>query len=222
MEPDGDSHTIKLFLKFGSEKNIRSLLENGTIYMNSIQRLRNLENDELRGDPYEGISWIKNIQGGEFQIKGIDHKTKFIHMHLKEAYAEVIGNIYSLYCVSSFGWPNPLDFKIDERIKKFGSHCLLIKDNPEFLSLIEEHLIEMKLPFDHGFVKYYDKRTVTRNITVFEKPLEFEYQKEFRFYVIRDSTEPFSFNLGSLKQIAEIYSADEIVDEMRLGIPNMN
>jgi hypothetical protein len=215
-----DHHTIKLFLKFGSERNIRSLQEDGTIYMNSIQRFRKIENDELRGDSYEGISWIKNIPGGEFQIEGINHKTKFIHMHLKEGFSEVIGNIYSLYCVSSFGWNNPLNFKINPRIKKFGSHCLLIKDNPRFLSLIEEHLIKINLPFSHGFVEYYDKRKVSRKITVFEKPLEFEYQKEFRFYIIRESTEPLTFNIGSLKEISEMCSTEMIVDEMTLGIPN--
>jgi hypothetical protein len=46
-------HTIKLFLKLGSEKNILDLFENGTIYMNTIEYFRKVEDEELRGDKYE-------------------------------------------------------------------------------------------------------------------------------------------------------------------------
>ena len=45
-------HTIKLFLKLGSEKNILDLFENGTIYMNTIEYFRKVEDEELRGDKY--------------------------------------------------------------------------------------------------------------------------------------------------------------------------
>ena len=43
-------HTIKLFLKLGSEENILDLFENGTIYMNTIEYFRKVEDEELRGD----------------------------------------------------------------------------------------------------------------------------------------------------------------------------
>jgi hypothetical protein len=205
-----------MFLKFGKEQDITDLYRNGTIYMSPIQRFRKIEYGELRGDLYEGASSIKNYLPGQFEIPSIGFKGKHIGIHLRESYENVLGNIYSLYCISSHGWENPNDFKIDDRIKKFGSHCLMIKDNQKFLSLIEEKLNQLKIKFNHYLVEYYDKKAINRPISLFEKPLEYEYQKEFRFYAERDSTEPFVFKIGSLVDISELYSSNLIVDELKL------
>jgi hypothetical protein len=211
-------HSIKMFLKFGQEEHINDLYHNGTIFMNSIQYFRKIEDGELRGDKYEGISKIKNYPPGQFEIPSLNFKGNYLALQIRESYDTVLGNIFSLYCVSSHGWINPTDFKIDEKIKKFGSHCLVIKDNEKFLSLIEDKLTELKTKYSHNFITYYDKNKVDRAITLFEKPLEFEYQKEFRFYVERQSDKPFSFSIGSLKDIAEMHESKDVVDTLELKV----
>ena len=50
------NYNIKAFIKFGSEKNILDLYTNGTVFLNTIQYFRNIEDGELRGDKYEGVS----------------------------------------------------------------------------------------------------------------------------------------------------------------------
>lgn len=212
--------TIKMFLKFGSEQNIYDLFKNGTIYMNSIQRFREIEDNKVRGDIYEGIKMVRNLPSGQFEIPSIGYKGNYISMHLMEAFPEIYGNIYSLFCISSQGWTNPLDFRIDPKMNDFGSHCLMIRDNKKFFQLIEKNLKKQKLKYHHGFVDYYDVNSVNRKIHLFEKPLDFDYQKEFRFYVERDSTEPFIFKIGSLEKIAEIYDSDTIIRELKLT-PNI-
>jgi len=212
------THLIKMFLKFGQEEHIRDLYQNGTIFMNSIQYFRKLEDGELRGDRYEGINRIRNYPAGQFEIPSLNFKGNYLSLQVREAYETVVGNIFSLYCISSHGWENPNDFKIDEKIKKFGSHCLLIKDNAKFLSLIEEKLKELKVKFNHNFVTYYDKDKVDREITLFEKPLEFGYQKEFRLYAEQKLDKPFIFKIGSLEDIAEIYNSKDIVDSLELRV----
>jgi len=210
------THSIKMFLKFGQEEHINDLYRNGTIFMNAIQYFRKMEDGELRGDCYEGVSRIKNYPPGQFEIPTLNFKGNYLALQIREAYDTVVGNIFSLYCISSHGWKNPNDFKLDEKIKQFGSHCLLIKDNAKFLSLIEEKLKELKANFNHNLVSYYDKDKVDRKITLFEKPLEFEYQKEFRFYVERKSDKPFVFSIGSLTDIAEVYNSKDIVETLEL------
>ena len=111
------NHTIQMFLKFGQKEHITDLYRNGTIFMNAIQYFRKMEDDELRGDPYEGISKIKNYPSGQFEISSINFKGNYLALQIREAYDTVVGNIFSLYCVSSHGWENPNDFKIDEKIK---------------------------------------------------------------------------------------------------------
>ena len=213
-------YTIKLFLKLGSEENILDLFENGTIYMNTIEYFRKVEDEELRGDKYEGVSKVINSLPGTFKIPGIDREFNYVKVHLKESYKEVLGNIYSLYAISSKGFPNPLDFKFYERNLRFGTHGVMIKDLPLFFNKIENELKKNNLKFNHGFVDYYDKEEVSREITLFEKPLEFEHQKEFRFYVENDKIKPIKIQIGSMKDYAEILKIEDIL-ELKLEVKSL-
>mgnify|MGYP006382101747 FL=1 len=204
-------HTIIFFLKLGSEENILDLFENGTIYMNTIEYFRKVEDEELRGDKYEGVSRVINSLPGTFKIPGIEREFNYIKVHLRESYKEVLGNIYSLYAISSKGYSNPLDFEFDKRNLRFGTHGILIKNLPLFFSKIESELKRNNLKFNHGFVDYYDKEEVCREISLFEKPLEFEYQKEFRFYVENDKIEPIKIQIGSMKDYAEIFKIENFL-----------
>ena len=213
-------HTIKLFLKLDSKENILDLFDNGTIYMNTIEYFRKVEDEELRGDKYEGVSKVINSLPGTFKIPGIDREFNYIKVHLKESYKEVLGNIYSLYAISSKGFPNPLDFKFDERNLRFGTHGVMIKDLPLFFNKIENELKKNNLKFNHGFVDYYDKEEVSREITLFEKPLEFEHQKEFRFYVENDKIKPIKIQIGRMKDYAEILKIEDIL-ELKLEVKSL-
>ena len=96
------NHTIKMFLKFGEEKYMNDLYYNGTIYFNSIQYFRELEDGELRGDIYEGVSSIKNYPAGQFETPALNHKGNYLALQLRQSYETVLGNIYSLYCTEIF------------------------------------------------------------------------------------------------------------------------
>ena len=206
------THTIKMFLKLGSLKNITDLYENGTVYINTIEFFKKIEDNELRGDNYEGASEIINSLPGTFRIPGIDRDFKYEKIHLKKSFDEVLGNIYSLYCISSKGFPNPLDFRMDEKNLRFGTHCLMIKDNDYFFKKIKAELKNNGYEFTHGFVNYYDKEKISKELTLFDKPTEFEYQKEFRFYVHNNKLEPIKIQIGSLKDYAEIIETKHLTE----------
>jgi len=200
-----------MFLKFGSQDNIEDLYNNGTVFLNTIEYFRKQEDNELRGDKYEGASKIINSLLGTFRIPNVDKDFRYEKVHLRKSYQTLLGNLYCLYCISSFAFPNPLDFKIDERNLRFGTHCLMIKDNKYFLDSIEKELVNKGLEFYHGFVNYYDKETICKDLTLFDKPSEFEYQKEFRFYVHNNKLKPIKLRIGSLHDKAEIYTMKEIM-----------
>jgi len=207
------THTIKMFLKLGSLENITDLYENGTIYINTIEYFKKIEDNDLRGDNYEGASEIINSLPGTFRIPGIDRDFKYEKVHLKKSFDQVLGNIYSLYCISSNGFPNPLDFRIDEKNLRFGTHCLLIKNSQYFFDKIQSELKNNGFDFRHGFVNYYDKDNITnKELTLFDKPKEFEYQKEFRFYVHNKKLEPIKIRIGSLKDYSEIVRTKDLTE----------
>jgi len=210
-----------MFIKFGSLENIQDLYENGTVYLNTIQHFRDYEDQQLRGDAYEGASKVKNSLPGTFRIPGIDRDFLYEKIHLKEAYKKVIGNIYSLYCISSSGTPyNPQDFVVDSRVQEFGSHCLLVKNNFYFFEKIKEVLKANNYISHDGFVNYYDKEKYTGDVSLFDKPQEFAFQREFRFYVENSSIKPIVVQIGSLKQYAEIMETSEIIKRQEEFLSN--
>lgn len=175
--------TVKAFLKFGKERHIKDMFEKGSIFLNTVEYFRNIEDKELRGDKYEGTTKVINSLPGTFTIPELEGEFKYQKIHLRQVYERVNGNIYSLYTISSKGFPNPFDFKLYKRKTRFGTSCLLVKNNEEFLNRIKSELRKNKYSFESGFIEYYDKDKVSKDLTLFDKPLEFEYQKEFRFYV---------------------------------------
>jgi hypothetical protein len=202
-----------MFLKLGSLENITDLYENGTIYINTIEFFKKIEDNDLRGDNYEGTSEIINSLPGTFRIPEIDRDIKYEKIHLKKSFDQILGNIYSLYCISSKGFPNPLDFKIDEKNLRFGTHCLMIKNSQYFFDKIKSELKNNGFDFRHGFVNYYDRDKITnKELTLFDKPEEFEYQKEFRFYVHNNNLEPIKIQIGSLKDYAEIIETKHLTE----------
>lgn len=215
-----DVDTILTFLKFGRQEHILDLYHNGTIYMNPIQYFRTCEDNSLRGDGYEGVLKIANYGEGEFEIKKLNYKGKFLRLHIAEKSEIVLGNIYSLYCVSSRTIPDPRNFKIDERVKDFGDYCLMVKNNSEFLRRINSAMQKMKLKYDADFVEYYDKSVFCGDIHLFQKPDIFKYQNEFRFYVERDSANPLIVRIGNLEDIAAIMQTNDIVETLRLKLPD--
>jgi len=198
------------FLKFGNEHDIFDLYNNGTIYMNPLYKFTEMEDNELRGDKYEGVTEIRNYPAGQFIIPSIERPFKYQSFHLTETSKYNLGNIYSLYAISSYGFPIPKDFHIDDRVKRFGSHFLMIKNLPVFFQLMKQKLLLAGYVAYHDFVDYYDKRIINGKISVFQKPIEFEYQKEFRFYVNNKLSQPLIIKIGSLKKISEIHCTDEI------------
>lgn len=204
-----------MFLKFGAEEHVLDLYENGTVYLNTIEYFRKCEDDELRGDEYDGASRIINSLPGSFYIPSINHTVNYQKIHLKEAYATVLGNLYCLYCVSTFGFPDLNSFEINPKIKSFGTHCLMIKEPGTFITKVGNALNDAGYKFGHNLVEYYDKTTFSGELTLFQKSLEYEYQKEFRFSIENQALEPITIKIGSMKDYSEIFKIEDIM-QMRL------
>jgi hypothetical protein len=203
------AETILAFLKIGKLKHITDMYENGTIYLNTLSYFKKIEDGELRGDPNECAIHIVNAKNGTFKIPSLsDREFNF----LKARYGTFLktGNLLSLYCISSKGFPNPEDFKIDIRNFKFGSHFLMIKQPKIFLDRIEAELNRLEYNFEHGFVNYYEPKTVQEDLTPFDKLNVYEYQKEFRFFIENDKNESLTLNIGSMKSYSQIFETKDL------------
>lgn len=123
IQTTAKNFTIACFLKFGQKENIFDLYENGTIWMSSLQFIRAC--DEISGDKYEGVHAIDNLPSGIFQIPQLNYEGSYLKLHVRGSYERVLSNIFCIYAISSFGFPNPFDFFINQKMMSFGSHVLL-------------------------------------------------------------------------------------------------
>ena len=200
------------FFKFGNEKNMTDLLENGTIYFNTIDYFQRLEEQGLRGDNYEGTTKITNYHEYDnlkltFTIPKTGKKipiypTKF---HLREFLSEIKGNLYSVYCLRPKDIIGVENFKVDNRVKEFGTHFVLIKDVGKFLDQICDELEKIKMDYRTQQVEYYEKDKVNGEISLFHKMKEFEYQNEFRIVLYNNEMKSIILRIGSIKEYAEIF-----------------
>ena len=202
--------TNGVLLKVGKMEHIQDLYENGTIFFNTIQYFRELEDKQLRGDGYEGASNIINSLPGTFIIPGSNHVVNFEKIHIKSAYPKVLGNIFCLYCLSPQTVLNPFDFKIDDRIEEFGTHFLMIKNGALFFEKVKKELENQGYKSHVDFVKYYDKDNVNSDLSVFNKPKEYEHQKELRIYIENNEEKFIKITIGSLKEFSQIYESKHL------------
>ena len=204
-----ETHTILAFLKFGNRDHIMDLYEKGTVYMNNLQYFKTVEDKELRGDAYEGALSFGFAEKGTIQLEGANQKFECFNIDYGE-YLKT-GNVYSLFSVSSYHFPNPKDFTVDKRVIEFGSHCLLIKQPGIFIEQLTNQLKKRGLVADHGFVKYYEKEPRMTSLSPFHKRTLFDYQCEFRFFVQNSNTNPIIVNIGSMHEYAEIHESNELL-----------
>jgi len=211
-----DEYYILAFLKFGEREHMEDLLQNGTIYMNSLYYFRKHSKHTARHDKYEGISSLYNYPTGIIEDKARTIRVECQSVQISESYEKTLGNIYSLYCVSSYHIKDPFGFQIDKKNLAFGSFCIFVKDSLEFISRIKIALNKLGLPFNRGFVDYYNCKEMNGKVTLFDKPNSFEYQNEYRFYVYRESTEPLVLKIGNLKDIASLHPSEEVINTLKL------
>lgn len=213
------SDTIMMFIKIGALEHITDLYENGTVYLNSLEYFKKIEDGFLRGDQNEGALSLVNAKNVSAKFSFMNEEDKPINL-LNLSYGTYLdlGNLYSLYCISSHGFPNPRDFKFDRRNLEFGSHCLVITKPGEFIDRMKVELNKLNQRFDYGFVKYYEEKVQLEDLGPFDKLDVFEYQKEFRFFVENAVNEPIKINIGSMKSYAEIFETKDLLSiELQQG-----
>lgn len=206
---------IHLLLKFGSKKNIEDLYKNGTVYLNTLEYFQFQENNSYRGDPQEATVHIKNFPNPEnYTLTFTDTKTgKSFSKKPGELFLSYKnlspGNLYSLYGIKHSDFVDGI-FRVDPKVKEFGSHFLVISDPAQFMERLKFKIKESGMKFQAQAVEYYDKWQHNGPLTLFHKTLEYKYQNEYRILVNNKTDKPIKFSLGSLEEISQILETDRI------------
>jgi hypothetical protein len=207
------------FIKIGAEKFVRDLYDNGTVYCNAIQFFRRSDERDGRGDPFEGVARLRNLNNiSRIEIQVSDRSHPPIHLktvgglQIKELYQDFRCNLFCLYFIDSDKVIQVGSGRVNPDYKRLGSHFLIIHEPQRFLDLVTGALNLTGYKFRHGPVEFYDDKTFDGELTLFHKRRKFEYQSEFRFVIFNSKEEPIKIKIGPLKDIALLFESKVLDD----------
>lgn len=208
-------------IKFQSAKRIEDL-QNGLIYMNSLEWYR--KHESVNSDVVVGDSFEAKFHVNEGKIKLLD--TGEENEIKDELITTSISNDYA-YCMFGVNpYSNSFSFANEQKemIKNFGDTALLILDKEEFINRIRTKASKENHEVYSDFVQYYDEKEDSINLILsllsgmhniaFWKRKKYIYQQEYRFLVHTQSyeREHLKLNIGDIRNISRVFKTSEILN----------
>ena len=223
MENLSKSATDKLIwvlLKFGTKKHLEQL-QQGTVYMNPLSYYHHCEqgNPTGRQDRYEGTSIWCNPNKTKIEINGSQLTAQGGCLSASLSFPDQISK-QKVFCASCICLGDKVeDMKIvDDRLKQFGDHLLVI-GNMKFFgerlkNALDNELSQHKITrFATSVVSYFDKNTYDGEVGVFRKRSAFSYQKEWRLMVEENTPErPYILRIPPITDISHLIETEKFLN----------
>lgn len=190
---------------------MRSLFDDGVIYMNTLEFYRTLEAHDERRDDNEGAERVRNRRGGVLKQKNPETGTfkeiaQLTHSRIRELNSNLQNlNVYCLYYLKSEMPIKSLGAVIAQRTKLgFGDYAVIVADAGEFVARIKQAAINKGYQHFRSLVKYADFSEEDVEVGPFVKDQDFAHQSELRIAVHtgENSGSAIKLEIGSLKDIA--------------------
>ncbi len=219
---------IFFFAKIFKKKEHADDFVRGSLFANRPCYFKQIENRDGRGDKYEGAI-IPELDGLSFTLTSTDIQTGEVsEITIPEedfAAPPIIQptwldhfNVFCMYAGDSGGTEKisadnlqclKKQLEIHEDCTKLGRYAVLIKNPKEFIRRVRFGAERENYRICWRFVRYYDPEVGTApsesNLdTIFNKPGQYEYQKEFRFAIDTGTlgSDPITLDIGDISDIA--------------------
>jgi hypothetical protein len=206
MEHMEEKIDISFFVKFNPRQYLEDLRDNGTVFMNTLQYFRDVEQNTQKQDPSEGTKEIK--QGGYFRftVNGETYEVTNENQNVVQMRtfdSNLRGNIYSLMVITKQMLEEK--YTLDLKNAELGDHFLVITKPELFLQRVEQALKARGIKYERKPVHYYDHTTYSGKLYVFDKPmLGYQHQSEFRIFAYYDKDEPLILKIEPMPEFMEI------------------
>jgi hypothetical protein len=232
-------------IKFGSYEHMKQF-QKGKIFARPLGFFKETEQDILdnakRHDQYEGAAEIIQpkvlIQNNEkITIQAKDGGQKFditpdIYGNIKMYTGQALNTpVFCMYSVNSIVLDEYQQGKIctliDKQVNEFGKYLVFIKDFETFINRIKAECRKQKNPEVkpiYNLVEYIDVNTHHGEYRVFNKPMDFKFQSEFRiaFYgVTIPNDNALNIDIGDISDISTLMSFEEFKRTYRICIKGM-
>jgi hypothetical protein len=192
-------------VKFGMHEHLAQLREEGLLYMNTLPYFWKLEEQEFRGDTFDGVEKIaRGTRGEGFASDGTKFSIGkwFIRIHPPDA--EKI-NIFSMYAMR----PDAGSFPVDERNFRFGDSAIVISNPQAFIDRVESLRESQGIACEAKLVEYVPNDHAG-DVGPFKKLARFNYQSEWRVVCYEGTGEPRLIRIGSIADFSTIIPSKEI------------
>jgi hypothetical protein len=202
-------------IKFGQKEHLMQLQDEGLFYMNHLPYFWGIEDEELRGDPFDCIAEVARGPKIGFTLANV--KEVFMEgnwtLRMYPPEPEKI-NIFCMYALRPFIEGT---FPVDERNFRFGEHALVLINRDEFMRRIESTLKSHRIRAKADLVEYVDDK-YTGKLGSFRKLKRFAYQSEWRLVCYDGPGEPRDIQIGSIRDISAIICSYEVNKEIRVDL----
>lgn len=199
------------FIKFGKKEHLEKLYHYGELFCKPIEYFSKIDEKDLRGDKYDGITYIKQITNLKVMHQGnliaSSSSGRLYGRNPKDK-----GNIFCLFGLASESLN--LDSKTIQKLVinldgvSFGDAALWIYDPGEFVKRVKKALTKQDYKFDFYPVTYLDYNTYEGELSPFTKSHIYACQSEVRFWIANDQNVDLKINIGDISDISAILSID--------------
>jgi len=200
-------------IKFGLQKHLLQLQEEGLLYMNNLPYFWGIEDGELRGDPFDCNARIE--RGPKIGLTLPDGKEVFMEgtwtLRMPPSEPDKI-NLFCMYALRPLAEGS---FPVDAKNLRFGEHALVLINRNEFMLRIESVVKSQRIKAQAGLVEYVDD-CYKGELGPFRKLTKFSYQSEWRLVCLDGPGGPREIRIGSIRDISAIIRSDEVNKEIRV------
>jgi hypothetical protein len=200
-------------IKFGKLEHLQQLRDEGFLYMNNLPYFWNIEDEELRGDPFDCA--VQVIRGPKVTMVMPDGNEVTVcrdyTAKIRPSEPEKI-NIFCMYAL------RPLiegAFPVDKKNQRFGDHALILMNRDEFIQRLESSLKSQRIVGDAELVEYVNDEH-SGKLGPFRKFNRFSYQYEWRLVCYDGLGEPRKIRIGSIRDISVILPFDEVNKQIQI------
>lgn len=200
-------------IKFGRQKHLLQLQDEGLLYMNNLPYFWEIEDGELRGDPFDCNNRIE--RGPKIGLVLPDGKEVFMEGTWTLGMPPSNPARINLFCMYAL---RPLvkgTFPVDVKNLRFGEHALVLINRDEFMLRIESAIKAQGIKAHAGLVEYIDD-CYKGKLGPFRKLKKFSYQSEWRLVCLDGPGGVRKVQIGSIRDISVIMRSDEVNKEIKV------
>ena len=203
-----------VLVKFGQQEHLQQLQDDGLLYMNNLPYFWQIEDEELRGDPYDSVDEVARGRKSKILLPNgrevpFQSPSWVIRIHPPEP--ERI-NIFCMYALR----PSTGNFPVDGRNYKFGDCALVVTQPQEFIDRVAALLRTDRINGRGDLVEYVDDQ-YAGEIGSFRKLRQFTYQSEWRLVCYDGPGEVRKIVIGGIRNISIVMPSREINKIVTIG-----